>query len=251
MKVTRGNITQVTLDDKRWYINHDTGETVPSITWVLESFPKDHFFHNYLMSLPSPEYGKQVLRDAGDKGSRVHWGIEQFLSGVQLRYTDVPYGYDYSFTPGEWQMIQHGFMNWYEKLPQDFAIQSIEETAWGDGYAGTVDLVCLLDGRLTVIDWKTSKAIYDGYKCQVAAYCKAIGAERGMIVQLGSKTKQGYSVWDTDKSAEKSGRDIDYYYELFGNVKAIWDHLNPDPHPRTMDIQETLSIHQEVANGVA
>lgn len=37
-------------------------------------------------------------------------------------------------------------------------------------YAGTYDLLCEIDGDLTVIDFKTSKAIYDEYWLQVTAY---------------------------------------------------------------------------------
>jgi len=37
-------------------------------------------------------------------------------------------------------------------------------------YAGTYDLLAEIDGELTVIDYKTSKDIYDNYWMQIAAY---------------------------------------------------------------------------------
>lgn len=41
-------------------------------------------------------------------------------------------------------------------------------------YAGTVDAVALVDGELSVIDFKTSKQIYKSYKLQIYAYKQAI-----------------------------------------------------------------------------
>jgi len=40
-------------------------------------------------------------------------------------------------------------------------------------YAGTLDVVGEVDGRLAVVDWKTSKAIYDEMPLQAAAYAQA------------------------------------------------------------------------------
>lgn len=40
-------------------------------------------------------------------------------------------------------------------------------------YAGTLDVVGEVDGKLAVVDWKTSKAIYDEMPLQAAAYAQA------------------------------------------------------------------------------
>jgi PD-(D/E)XK nuclease superfamily len=40
-------------------------------------------------------------------------------------------------------------------------------------YAGTLDVVGEVDGQLAVVDWKTSKAIYDEMPLQAAAYAQA------------------------------------------------------------------------------
>jgi hypothetical protein len=42
-------------------------------------------------------------------------------------------------------------------------------------YAGTLDVVGEVDGQLAVVDWKTSKAIYDEMPLQAAAYAQAWG----------------------------------------------------------------------------
>jgi hypothetical protein len=40
-------------------------------------------------------------------------------------------------------------------------------------YAGTLDVVGEVDGQLAVVDWKTSKAVYDEMRLQAAAYAQA------------------------------------------------------------------------------
>ena len=40
-------------------------------------------------------------------------------------------------------------------------------------YAGTLDVVGEVDGQLAVVDWKTSKAVYDEMRLQAAAYAHA------------------------------------------------------------------------------
>lgn len=42
------------------------------------------------------------------------------------------------------------------------------------GYAGTFDLLAYVDGALTLIDWKTSKALYPENDLQIAAYAQAL-----------------------------------------------------------------------------
>ena len=49
-------------------------------------------------------------------------------------------------------------------------------------YAGTVDAVATINGEYSVIDWKTSKAVYPEYYLQVAAYAKALEDMEGRPV---------------------------------------------------------------------
>jgi hypothetical protein len=58
------------------------------------------------------------------------------------------------------------------------------------GYAGTLDLLAKIDGKLMILDWKTGKAIYEESLLQNAAYQVALEemghgkAEGGLIVRL-------------------------------------------------------------------
>lgn len=227
----RPGIIQINLDDRRYY--EVDGEYLPSITTILEAYPKGYGFQRWLVSQFSQEEADMILREAGDQGSRVHWGVEELLSGNDVTIDSIPYGYHTSFTAKEWKYLI-AFMNWFEANRP--VVQSIEETVVGDGWAGTADLIATIDGKTCLIDWKTSGAIYESYKCQVAGYAVATGIDQARIVRLGSRHKVGYEevILEADE--------IKKYYELFLHVKAVWDHENPDPHPRFLEVPERLNL---------
>jgi hypothetical protein len=239
-------IIQLTLDESRWYFLNE--EPFPSVTWILEYFPKGVGFDIYLAEkVHSWEQAKQVLREAGEQGSRVHWGIEQYLLGKPLRIDDHPPDSPYPFSAKEWQMILDA-KNWVEKYKP--IILGVETVVFGDDYAGTVDLDCLIENQPWQIDWKTSQYIYDGHRSQVAAYHVAkhkdsteiedvfSGDSMGNVgvVRLGSKHKVGYEFW-------KGGiKDIIYYYDLFRNAYQFWRHNNPNPAPKVIEVPEALNL---------
>jgi hypothetical protein len=58
---------------------------------------------------------------------------------------------------------------------QGASIVSSEHAVWGEGYAGTYDLIVKMDDALWMVDIKTSKGIYPEYALQLAAYGHAAG----------------------------------------------------------------------------
>jgi len=78
------------------------------------------------------------------------------------------------------------FISWYGS--QDIKNISSEQKLCSPTLelAGTVDLICELDGRLTIIDWKTGSGIYPEYILQMAAYVMMYEEEFGKTVdQVG------------------------------------------------------------------
>jgi len=65
----------------------------------------------------------------------------------------------------------------------DFEPLMSEQVVWSDKfkYAGQLDLVGFVDGKLSVIDIKTSKAVYkdSGYDMQLSAYAQALAERTG------------------------------------------------------------------------
>jgi hypothetical protein len=65
----------------------------------------------------------------------------------------------------------------------------LEETVWSDThrYAGSFDAIATIDGETVLLDWKTSKSVYDSVALQLSAYRYAdriILAENGESVDV-------------------------------------------------------------------
>jgi len=99
----------------------------------------------------------------------------------------------------------------------------LEQTVWSltHGYAGTLDCYARINGVPTVIDFKTSSAIYPEHMLQVAAYIQAIREmgygepDAGMIVRLPKKPGD---VFEAHPVAEWRDRLAEFL-----KVRAMWD----------------------------
>jgi hypothetical protein len=125
------------------------------------------------------------LAKAGEIGSQVHKLIEWTLKG-ELCYEAGP-------SPKISDKAQWAFMAWEDwrksvKLKPLYVEQVVYSKEYS--YAGTLDLVAEVNGVLTVIDWKTGKAVYGEAHLQNAAYRHAFremghgSPDRGLIVRL-------------------------------------------------------------------
>jgi hypothetical protein len=94
---------------------------------------------------------------AADRGTDIHGYLEARLNGwpvEELSSDALPY--------------KAAADGWLDANP-DLQVVATELTAFHPNYAGTMDLVCRINGRLTIADFKTSKAVYDEAALQLAA----------------------------------------------------------------------------------
>jgi hypothetical protein len=88
------------------------------------------------------------------------------------------------------------------------------------GFGGTVDMFAKVDGILTVVDYKTGKAIYPEHVYQVAAYRYLIIENGGYvpaavrILQIGRDETEGFS--------EKVVTDTTREWEIFEHCLSIY-----------------------------
>lgn len=107
-----------------------------------------------------------------DVGSSVHHAAEKYLlSGKTIAHNE-PQAVKNGFT---------AFKNWADAHKPK--ILETEMTVYHPQllYAGTYDLLCEIDGVLTMVDYKTSSDIWDTYWLQLAAYVRAREAISGEI----------------------------------------------------------------------
>lgn len=94
------------------------------------------------------------------------------------------------------------------------------------GWAGTRDIRAIIDGKMAVLDWKTSKAIYPEYFVQTAVYAKG-GEEMGedpyeelWVVRV---PKDGNDFEAKNHMSLGTKPSIDELYEVFLALKKVWD----------------------------
>jgi len=133
------------------------------------------------------KYHKEKKEQAANIGSKVHHAIQKFLVAKDGEQVEVDEDIKKPF---------YAFLDWFESNKVEPIPEFIEYTVWSEeGYAGTEDLVAYVNGKLYLIDFKTSKAIYPEMVMQIAAYFYAfkervpfLEPEVGGILRLDKET---------------------------------------------------------------
>jgi hypothetical protein len=238
------DISQINVWDERFYQPKGSSKYYPSVTWILSAYPKGAHFEKWLK-----EHGLQadeILDAAGRSGAIVHYAIESMIKeGHTMHWED--YG------ELEYSMIVR-FTEWFERAKP--RIIAMEERLYSDklgGYAGTVDLVCMIDGNVWVIDFKTSNHLADQYPMQLASYASAIeGSDLigGLdvystgVLWLKAKTRTDKG-WMQGKGWQlKEYSNWQKHFKEFAAVKAVWDIQNPNAKPRNLSYPEKVKLSE-------
>jgi hypothetical protein len=194
--------------------------------------------------------------------------MENYMLGKQVNFTDEHPEFGRSFTAREWEFVLAG-KRWCDKYEP--IVKFIETPIFGEvpgHYAGTADMIVLIDGEKFAIskgagknkeiilpygegqipflgDWKTSSAVFDSHKAQVAAYAvAAVGTEAEVnavgIIRLGSKHKVGYEFWHGNYE------EVKIYKNLFDAAYTFWAHENPNPAPKVVEIPVAIQINDQI-----
>ena len=110
---------------------------------------------------------KHHSQKALDIGSEVHNAIKIFLKD---KISSVSTGEELvgMMSCDQARHAFIAFLDWENE--HNLKPISLEQTVYGDGWAGTLDFYGYFGDRLYVIDWKSSKAHYPEMRYQVAAY---------------------------------------------------------------------------------
>lgn len=213
-------VVQVTVADERWYIRESTNEAtglpeyeyVPSVTWITSFYPKGIGFENWLKK--QGDEAEQIKTLAGEKGSKIHQAVNMLCEGKEVGM-DTPVintttGNEEEMTAEEYSAVL-SFASWFKETQPK--IISSEFVVFGQGYAGTVDLLAEINGKLTLIDVKTGQNVYPSHVLQVSAYAKTLDKPCNLaILQLGyRRNKKGYKY-----------SEVENQYSLFLAAKEIW-----------------------------
>ena len=234
-------ITKQVIDDSHYYFVD--GEYVPGVTTILhETLPTAPQLRQWIGDLGS-EKAQARMEVAADRGTRIHQACEDLLRArpVNLK-RDFP-KYD------EKKCIT-SFVDWVNVLhPTVVSPDHIEMVvASKAGFAGTLDLFCIIENEPWIVDFKTTSGIYDSHKLQLIAYQQAYLEMTGVnanvgILHLNHKTKKG---WTFMTKMEIGGRPLEF--GDFMKVFEVYKVLNGGvirPVPLRTAYPEILTLYEQ------
>jgi len=235
---------QVNVLDTRFYKRSD--KFYPSVTAVLNYFPKNQFFHNWLKDVG--HNADLIARRAAEEGTMVHTAVERLLNGDQIDWIDMTG--DVTYPLDVWKMVLKFADFWNTHKPE---IVAAEYHLFSDEheYAGTADIICKMNGELWLLDIKTSNSLHTSYDLQLAAYAKAWNEThsepitRTGIVWLKAATKGADK---KEKSIQGKGwqikevDNIDRNFEMFKSIYEIYKLENPNMKPHTEVLPTSVKL---------
>lgn len=174
-------------------------------------FDRDSFESTFRVMAGKERAHQKILKDAGDLGTDLHALIEHYLRCQMGEDHPEP-----KITHEQALYIYSGFERWARDVQLTPICVETYVFSQTHKYAGALDCLAIIEGRLTLADWKVSKnVVYPEHILQNIAYRKAFqemtGHEAfGLLVRL-----------------PKEGTDND---------------LNIEPHPVTADVEEIEEV---------
>lgn len=141
---------------------------------------------NDFMALVDDEVTKEkayrtALRKAGNIGTQVHKRIEwEFLGETKKDRSEDPPALD---TPEAERSFAHA-ITWRKETKLKVIDTERMVVSLHGQYAGTLDALVKINGKVGVVDWKTGKRVYSEHFLQNCAYRLAL-AEEGIKTQAG------------------------------------------------------------------
>ena len=236
---------QVNVLDSRFYKR--ASGYYPSVTSVLNYFPKNQYFHTWLKEVGAN--ADIIARKAADEGTQVHNAAERFINGEEIKWIDDWGKAQYSLDV--WKMILKFAEFWNTYKP---VLVAAEYHLFSDEhqFAGTADLIVRFEDKLWLMDIKTSKSIHTSHYLQLAAYAKAWNEthnepiEETGILWLKSSTratsKEGSGKVQGKGWELKTVGEIDKNFDMFKNVYAIYKLENPNFKPHTEILPVSVKV---------
>jgi hypothetical protein len=145
-----------TIDDV-WY---------PRVTKIVTIKSKPALYYYYGQA-KSYKAAQEATEQSAKEGTMIHEAVEGLMLGKKPEI------------PDQVAPAVKSFLEFYEKNSIQVTPELVERRIVNreHRYAGTVDAIALIGGKLGVLDIKTSQAIYRDYSLQTSAYMDALKGE--------------------------------------------------------------------------
>ena len=182
-------------DGHKYILN---GSDIPSVT-------------NIMTPLSSFEYGEideKTMTAAAERGTAVHNAIENWIK----------FGFD--DLDEEYHGYLDGFIDWWEKVKPDPVGSEIRIYHKLMRYGGTIDLLAMIEGKLNLIDFKTtSRLIEKNCRVQLEAYAMALESHGIVVAEKRILHLAKNGKW---KNPRFQTRDAEAW-RVFGAAKYLYD----------------------------
>lgn len=247
------DLRQINFLDSRYY-TFDGKKFLPSVTTILEVYPKGFGFDQWLKDMGSN--ASMVAERAAAIGSKIHQLTEELNNGQELKWADEE-GNAY-FTLDEWKLLLRYADFWGKLTPElianekSFCSEKLE-------YGGTLDRVLKIAGKRYLVDIKTSNYLHTSHELQLSAYAELWNEFNphepiegtGILwlkanirtdkIDIDKEIFQGVSesgAWQL-KIYERHYTDA---FKIFKHTQAIWKEENPRYVPANMVLPDRIKL---------
>lgn len=235
---------QINVLDQRFYRRNS--KHYPSVSSILNYFPKNAFFHTWLKDVG--HNSEIIASKAAWDGTQVHDAAEKLMLGKTINWLKEDGTVIYSLDV--WKMILKFADFWNKNKPE---LVATEYHLFSDEYqfAGTTDIICRIDGKLWLLDIKTSNSIHTSHSLQLSSYAKAWDETHnekidgvGILWLKSSSRSEGKKGNFQGKGWEmKVVDDVDANFKMFLNVYEIFRLENPKHKPYTETLPTFISLN--------
>jgi hypothetical protein len=193
------------------------GTRVPSVTTVLAELNKPALV-SWANKLGLSGIKVNEYRDSlADVGTAVH---ELAKSHLAAREPKLP-----SLDESQLEMATRSFekfLAWSDNHEINPLVVERPLVSELHRYGGTPDALCVIDGRVCIVDFKTGRAVYDDFGFQVAGYEQLFSengyptVQKAVIVRIGRDEDEGFDVVEWGRSK------LELYREVFLDALHIY-----------------------------
>ena len=179
------------------------GLEIPSVTSVMEPLSRYEY----------SRVDERTLDTAAHRGTAIHNSIENW---IKFGLEDVD---------PEFQGYMDGFLEWWNLRKPEVIGSEVRIYHKLMRYAGTADMVAIIDGKLNLIDFKTTyRLIEKNCRVQLEAYSQALASHGIMVEQkrILHLTKGGK--WQEPEFPNKDKE----AWMVFGSLKCLYDFRQPE-----------------------
>lgn len=231
---------RIEFTDARFYLSPN-GSYVPSVTTILDAYPKDAAFFKWLKDVGQD--ADSIRDEAGKRGSNVHDLTERYDGGEEVSFLNHN-GYP-TYKMSEWSMFER-YVEFTQTINPIVEMSEIHMISDKLGFAGTLDRIVEINGKKILLDIKTSNSIQPTHWLQLSAYNELIKqngvkVDQVAILWLNAKTrtegKKGAIQGKGWQLITKDIKEVKADWQVFQTTYNLWKAINNEIKPRNLSYQ--------------